>query len=42
MPATITMDANTILILSNLALATGIIYLLLVHHRETHKKGNKR
>jgi len=42
MPVAIAADANTFLVLSNLALATGILYLLLVHHNETHKKGHKK
>lgn len=42
MPIAVAADANTFLILSNLALATGILYLLLAHHNETHKKSHKR
>lgn len=42
MPVAIAVDANTFLILSNLALATGIMYLLLTHHNETHKKAHKK
>ena len=42
MPVAIPGDPSTFLIVSNLALATALLYLLLVHHNQTRKKGHKR